>query len=205
GIKSVSFPEASERATRARLVARFPGASKAEPPPHVRRAMEGIVELIEGGRPPLEEVELDMAEVPPFHRRVYEAARAIPPGQTTSYGELAARIGAPGAARAVGQAPANNPFALVGPCHRTLAASGRLGGFSANGGVVTKLRLLTQERASTQAGRPDFDPQAAVAHLRRVPAMKALIEAAGPFRLRLRPRDNLFDALAHSIVGQQLS
>ena len=73
--------------------------------------------------------------VPEFHRRVYEATRAIPPGSTLSYGEVAAQIGAPGAARAVGQALGRNPFAIVVPCHRVLAAGGKAGGFSANGGL----------------------------------------------------------------------
>ena len=90
--------------------------------------------------------------MPPFHRRVYEVARTIPPGATLSYGEIATRLGAPGSARAVGQALGRNPFAIVVPCHRVLAAGGKLGGFSANGGVTTKLRLLSIEGA--QAGRP---------------------------------------------------
>jgi methylated-DNA-[protein]-cysteine S-methyltransferase len=85
--------------------------------------------------------------VPPFHRRVYALARTIPPGATLSYGEVAARIGAPGAARAVGQALGRNPFTIVVPCHRVLAAGGKMGGFSANGGIATKRRLLAIEGA----------------------------------------------------------
>jgi methylated-DNA-[protein]-cysteine S-methyltransferase len=85
---------------------------------------------------------LDMDGLPPFHRRVYEAARAIPFGAATTYGALAKRAGAAGAARAVGQALARNPFAIIVPCHRVLAAGGKTGGFSANGGTSTKLRLL---------------------------------------------------------------
>ena len=88
-----------------------------------------------------------MAGVPDFHRRVYEAARRIGPGHTRTYGELAAELGEPGAARAVGQALGANPFAVIVPCHRVLAAGGRGGGFSAPGGVDTKLRLLEIERA----------------------------------------------------------
>ncbi len=75
-------------------------------------------------------------------------ARTIPPGTTLTYGEIAARLGNPGHARAVGQALGSNPFAPVVPCHRVLAAGGRSGGFSANGGVATKLRMLQIERAS---------------------------------------------------------
>src|SRR5262249_61450420 len=92
-------------------------------------------------------VRLDRTGVPAFRRRVYEAARTIPPGQTLSYGEVAACAGSPGAARAVGQALGKNPFAIVVPCHRVLAAGGRVGGFSAQGGIATKLRLLALQSA----------------------------------------------------------
>lgn len=194
-----------ERAAMVRLRARFPDKRGIEPPPFVREAMSGIVDHLERGDRDLREIRLDWEGVPPFHRRVYEAARSIPVGATTSYGELATRIGAPGAARAVGQALAKNPYLLVIPCHRILASSGRLGGFSAIGGVATKAHLLSLERAALEAGRLAFDPDEAVRHLRRDPAMAALIDAAGPFRPRLRSANNVFDALAHSIVHQQLS
>ncbi len=85
--------------------------------------------------------------MPPFHRRVYEVTRQISPGKTLSYGQIATRLGAPGAARAVGQALGKNPFAIVVPCHRVIAASGKLCGFSASGGVATKLRMLSIEGA----------------------------------------------------------
>src|SRR4029079_17529842 len=78
-------------------------------------------------------------------RRVYEAARAIPPGSTLAYGEIAARIGAPGSARHVAQALGRTPLPIVLPCHRVLAAGGKAGGFSADGGVATKLRMLALE------------------------------------------------------------
>ena len=86
-----------------------------------------------------------MEGVAGFHRRVYDAARAIPPGKTLAYGEIAERIGAPGAARAVGQALGRNPFPIVVPCHRVLAAGGKIGGFSAHGGTATKRRMLAIE------------------------------------------------------------
>jgi methylated-DNA-[protein]-cysteine S-methyltransferase len=82
---------------------------------------------------------------PEFHRRVYSVARSIQPGSTLTYGEVATRIGEPGTARAVGQALGRNPFAPVVPCHRVLAADGRMHGFSANGGIAMKLRLLEIE------------------------------------------------------------
>jgi methylated-DNA-[protein]-cysteine S-methyltransferase len=88
-----------------------------------------------------------MSGIPPFHRQVYEEARRILPGRTRTYGELAHTLGKPGAARAVGQALGANPFALIVPCHRVLAAGGRLNGFSAHGGIHTKQRLLEIEGA----------------------------------------------------------
>ncbi len=147
GVVRVQLPEASEVETRARLLRRFPDAREAPPPPDVQRALNGIVALLRGEASDLSTIALDMERVPPFHRRVYEVARSIPPGATLSYGDIAARLGAPGSARAVGQALGRNPFALIVPCHRVLAAGGKLGGFSANGGVTTKLHLLSIEGA----------------------------------------------------------
>src|SRR5882724_12719325 len=159
GIVGVQLPEGRDPKTRARLLQRFPDVRAAPPPPDVRRALAGIVALLRGEARDLSDVALDMERVPPFHRRVYDAARSIPPGATLSYGEIAARIGAPGAARAVGQALGRNPFAIVVPCHRVLAAGGKVGGFSANGGITTKLRLLAIEgrHANDQPGLFDGD------------------------------------------------
>ena len=140
---------------------RLPGLcfrdAREAPPPAVQQAIDGIIALLRGEPSDLSGVVLDMERVPPFHRRVYEAARGIPPGATLTYGEIAARIGAPGEAREVGQALARNPFALVVPCHRVVAAGGKPGGFSAAGGVATKLRLLTLEGARTAAQPGLFD------------------------------------------------
>jgi methylated-DNA-[protein]-cysteine S-methyltransferase len=145
---------------------------------------------------------------------VYEAARSIPPGSTSTYGEVAAQIGAPGASRAVGQALGRNPYAVVVPCHRVLAAGGRVGGFTANGGLTTKLRLLSAEREQVHDASPHFegdgsltfDPVAAVEHLHAAdPRMARLVEAVGPLGLRLRRTSSVFEALAEAIVYQQLT
>jgi methylated-DNA-[protein]-cysteine S-methyltransferase len=132
---------------------RWPGsrraAGSATPPPQVERAIEGIQALLRGEAADLTAVPLDLGNAQPFDRRVYEAARSIPPGSTRTYGELAAEVGEPGEARAVGAAMARNPVPLVVPCHRVVAADGRLGGFSAPGGVATKRRLLEIEGAHT--------------------------------------------------------
>jgi methylated-DNA-[protein]-cysteine S-methyltransferase len=95
--------------------------------------------------------------VPAFNRKVYEVALAIPHGETLTYGEVAQRIGEPGAARAVGVALGQNPWPIIVPCHRVLAAGGKAGGFSADGGVETKLRILTIEKARTSAAPSLFD------------------------------------------------
>jgi methylated-DNA-[protein]-cysteine S-methyltransferase len=145
GIACVQLPEADEPTTRARALHRFPRAREAAPPSEVFRAQDAIAGLLRGAPGDLSSIRLDMDLVAPFHRRVYEAARSIPRGTTITYGALAARAGAAGSARAVGQALARNPFAIVVPCHRVVAAGGRVGGFSANGGATTKLRLLAIE------------------------------------------------------------
>jgi methylated-DNA-[protein]-cysteine S-methyltransferase len=156
GIAGVQLPEGSPHETRARLRRRFPEAREAPPPAPVRRAMDGVIALLRGEPSELDAVTLDLDGVPPFHRRVYEVARTIPPGTTLSYGEIAARMGEPGAARDVGQALGQNPFAIIVPCHRVLAANGKVGGFSARGGVRTKLRLISSERAGGHGALPLF-------------------------------------------------
>ena len=156
GVVGVQLPEGSEQDTRSRLRRRFAEARVAPPPVPVLRAIDGVVALLRGEPSELDAVTLDMEGVPPFHRRVYEVARAIPPGTTLSYGEVAARMGEPGAARDVGQALGQNPFAIIVPCHRVLAANGKVGGFSARGGVRTKLRLISSERAGGHGALPLF-------------------------------------------------
>lgn len=213
-VAGFQLPEGGGRATRARLRMRFPAFGEAAPPPFVRRAIEAVAALLGGERRDLSAVPLDFDGVPPFHRRVYESTRSIPPGTTSTYGEIAARIGAPGSARAVGQALGRNPFAILVPCHRVLAAGGRPGGFTADGGIDTKLRLLAIEGAATAAQRGlfdgdgplGFDPHAAVEHLRAADARLArVIERVGPLRLEINQTPSVFAALVEAIVYQQLT
>ena len=163
GLTGVQLPEEHATATRARMEQRFPQASACAPPQHVQYAIDRIHALLEG-RPTepadLSDLPLDMSGVPPFHQRVYALARQMAPGETTTYGAMARRLGEPGAARAVGQALGHNPFAPVVPCHRILASDGRSGGFSASGGARTKLRLLEIERAQFGDGPGLFDEPA---------------------------------------------
>ena len=125
-------------------------AREEQPPPIVQRAIDSIVALLSGGENDLRDIPLDTRGVPDFHRRVYEIARAIPVGDTRTYGSIATKLGDPTAARAVGQALGRNPFPIVIPCHRVLAAHGKLGGFSGGSGSVTKLRMLAIEGAQVR-------------------------------------------------------
>jgi methylated-DNA-[protein]-cysteine S-methyltransferase len=163
GLTGVQLPEQHAAATRARMQRRFPQLLECTPSPAVQQVVERIVALLQGrpGEPAdLSDIPLDMSGVPPFHQRVYALARQMAPGETMTYGEMARRLGEPGAARAVGQALGHNPFAPVVPCHRILAADGRSGGFSATGGARTKLRLLEIEGARFGGVPGLFDPPA---------------------------------------------
>ncbi|MBW2701860.1 MAG: MGMT family protein [Deltaproteobacteria bacterium] len=114
-------------------------------PPWVQSAVEAVVQHLAGGSCRYGRVKLDTEGLSEFSLRVYSALRKVKRGQTVSYGELARRIGRPGAARAVGRAVGANPWPLLVPCHRVLRANGGLGGFSAPGGLSTKRKLLAIE------------------------------------------------------------
>jgi methylated-DNA-[protein]-cysteine S-methyltransferase len=157
GVAGAQLPQASPSRLRAGFTARFPNAREAEPSDAVALAIERICALLRGEDVDLSAFELDMSSVPEFPRRVYELTRAIPRGATLTYGEIAARTGDPGSARAVGRALGQNPFPPLVPCHRVLAADGRMHGFSASGGVAMKLRLLTIEGWSRHDGPTLFD------------------------------------------------
>lgn len=147
GVAGVQLPEKTARATRARIARRFPVAREAAPPPDIARAIADIVALLAGEPKDLGSIAVDLDGVPEFACRVYAAARAIPPGRTLSYGEIAEQLGDRTLARDVAEALSRNPVPLIVPCHRVLAAGGKMGGFSAPGGVRTKLKLLSIEGA----------------------------------------------------------
>jgi len=168
GLVGVQLPESSPGAAWARLRRRFPETAEIVPPAEVEAVIGRIQDLLAGGRDDLADVVLDLEGQPAFNLRVYEIARAIAPGETSTYGEVAKAMGEPGAARAVGKALGENPWPIVVPCHRVLAASqgkkgAGMGGFSAPGGAETKARLLTLEKARTDTVPTLFDLEFSVA------------------------------------------
>jgi len=160
GLAGVQLPEGGERATLQRLKRRFPDLAAAVPPEWVGRAIAAIRSLLEGKDVDLGDIRLDESSLGSFEAAVLHAARAIPRGRTLTYGELAAQIGDPQAAQAVGRALGRNPWPIVVPCHRITAAAGRTGGFSAHGGAATKLRLLEIEGALAAETLPLFAAEA---------------------------------------------
>jgi methylated-DNA-[protein]-cysteine S-methyltransferase len=157
GINAVQLPMPTEEKTRMRILQRYGDIAEAPPPAHVQAAIARIVELLDGKPVDLTDIVLDLDGVPEFNRGVYDIARTIPPGKTMTYGDIAKRLGGVELSRDVGQALGHNPCAIVVPCHRVLAAGGKPGGFSANGGVATKLKMLAIEGAAVNHTPNLFD------------------------------------------------
>ena len=151
GVARFQLPGASPAAVERMLRQRLPGAEAAAPPPAIGAVIEQAVRYFAGAREDFSAVTLDLAGQEPFFAAIYAALRQVPWGETTTYGALAGQLGTgPEAAREVGQAMARNPVPLIIPCHRVLAAGGKVGGFSAPGGAAAKLRMLALE--GVQAG-----------------------------------------------------
>jgi len=223
GVTTLQLPEHSSAATRERLLEKAPDSgqrlTKDAPPGWVTDAIARVRAHLSGKPQDLSRVPIDLGNVTPFAAKVYRALRAVPAGRTTSYGDLALMAGSPGASRAVGRAMAMNPFPLLVPCQRVVAAAGKPGGFSAYGGLVTKERILALEGASLASGndaqaplfgavpkpRLAYDAKKAVRHLREADAKLARhIEKTGDFRLQLKESEGTFASLAEAIVYQQL-
>jgi methylated-DNA-[protein]-cysteine S-methyltransferase len=146
GIAALRLPSSTaadaERAIRRRLPEVTPG----EPPTEIAAAIDSIRRYVTGEPTDFARLPLDVGEQDPLFDRIYAEVRALRWGQSTTYGAVAKAIGAgPEAARDVGQAMASNPIPLIIPCHRVLAAGGRIGGFSAPGGSLAKARMLELE------------------------------------------------------------
>jgi methylated-DNA-[protein]-cysteine S-methyltransferase len=154
GLVGCYLPEADPENARRSFLRRLPDAIEAPPTEAVSHAIGEIRELLAGKPVDLLDIPIDIARVPDFNARVYEIARAIPPGETLTYGEIAVKLGDKLLARDVGAALGKNPWPIVVPCHRVTAAGGKLGGFSARGGVNTKVKLLAIEGAKVLEPAP---------------------------------------------------
>jgi methylated-DNA-[protein]-cysteine S-methyltransferase len=146
GITRFALPASSAAAAERQIARRAAGGESATPPAEVAAVIAAVRRYFEGAAVDFGGVRVAVDAPDPFMARVYAAVRALPWGATTTYGALARELGAgPEAARDVGQAMAKNPVPLIIPCHRVLAAGGKLGGFSAPGGSQTKRRMLEME------------------------------------------------------------
>jgi methylated-DNA-[protein]-cysteine S-methyltransferase len=155
GLIGAHLPERDPGIVRESFKRRFSGVLESEPSPAITAIAADIQALLRGEKPDLLDAELDIRRVPEFYAKVYAIARAIPPGETLTYGEIAVQLGDRLLAQQVGVALGKNPWPIVVPCHRVTAAGGKLGGFSARGGAMTKLKLLDIEGAKA-AGQKDL-------------------------------------------------
>ncbi|MBS1849107.1 MAG: methylated-DNA--[protein]-cysteine S-methyltransferase [Actinobacteria bacterium] len=210
GIRTIELPQASPGALRATLAADAPGPilTPDDAPGWVRAATGRIDALTRGADDTLADLVLDETGVSDFARTIYRTLRTVPPGDTITYGDLAHRAGYHGAnmPRAIGQVMGRNPWGIVVPCHRVLAANGRIGGYSAHGGNVTKLRLLRAEARGDAAAAMPYDLDAARRHLRTVdPILAAVMDRVERATPRMRVASSTVAGLAEAIVGQQVS
>ena len=158
GVTAVHLPDPTPEAARRGFQKRFPDIVEGEPPAALGPVVADIQALLRGEKVDFAAAPLDLSRTPEFHARVYEIARAIPPGETLTYGEVAVKLGDKLLAQQVGQALGKNPWPIIVPCHRVTAAGGKLGGFSARGGAETKLKLLAIEGAAVVARQPPVQP-----------------------------------------------
>lgn len=155
GVSRFQLPDRSAEATERRLLRRLSGAKPGTPPPQVADTVAAVRRYFAGEKVEFSDVQLDLDGEDEFFRHVYAAARRVGWGHTTTYGALAKELGGGWeAARDIGQAMAKNPVALIIPCHRVLAAGGKVGGFSAPGGSASKIKMLELEGVHLDTPRP---------------------------------------------------
>jgi O-6-methylguanine DNA methyltransferase len=214
GLRSITFPASTKAMAEAEMKKRKLSVKRSTQTPKYIQALVKNLGLIAQGLPPvmIKPTPLDFTGVPPFHEKIYREALKVPAGTTLSYSELAKRAGSPNAARAVGQAMARNPIPLLVPCHRVLAARGKIGGFTAPGGLESKAKLLGLEGASINSGRQtaetvmkNFDAGKTVRELaKRDPKLAKLMKKIGPFTFSVAEKKSAFHRLVRSIIFQQL-
>jgi O-6-methylguanine DNA methyltransferase len=154
----LQLPAVTVERTESRIARASGARGPSAPPAVIAEIIERLRKHLEGEAQDLRDIFVDLTGADDFARRVYEAAREIPPGQTRTYGEIAKALGQPREAQAVGQALGKNPIALIIPCHRVVAAGGKPGGFSAHGGRATKASLLAVEGAPTAPIQLELGP-----------------------------------------------
>ena len=140
GVVAVEIPDLSRVDSGKRM-----DAPKGEASPLTIRAADRLQEYFAGGRPDFHDIPVDLGQLPLFRQNVLQIIRHLSYGEISSYGRVAQECGSPGAARSVGGALAANPVPIIIPCHRVIAADGRLTGFSAPGGEASKRALLLME------------------------------------------------------------
>jgi methylated-DNA-[protein]-cysteine S-methyltransferase len=156
GITRLQLPTTSHDATERILLRRLPEAARAAPPPEVMEAVAAVKCDFAGEKVDFSDFKLDLGTQNELYLQIYGAARRVSWGHTTTYGTLAKELGGgPEAAREVGQAMARNPVPLIIPCHRVVAAGGKLGGFSAPGGSAAKRRMLELEGVQVEPVKAD--------------------------------------------------
>jgi methylated-DNA-[protein]-cysteine S-methyltransferase len=162
GITNLCLPAKTAAAAERALLKRAPAAVRATPPAPVAAVIDAVKRYFGGEKTDFSGVVVDLGELDPFFLRIYDAVRRLGWGQTTTYGSVAKELGVgPEAARDVGKAMATNPVPLIIPCHRVLAAGGKIGGFSAPGGANSKRRMLEIEGVVVQTSEDPRLDQAA--------------------------------------------
>ena len=157
GLLAVELPGRDGPATRTRLLRRHPEAEESGPSDAIADTRDAIIALLGGEYRDLSEIPLDMRDLPALNRHVYEIARMIAPGATLTYGAIATKMGDRTLAQAVGQALGKNPWPIIVPCHRVLAAGGKIGGFTAPTGIALKRKLLAIESVHARGAPSLFD------------------------------------------------
>jgi methylated-DNA-[protein]-cysteine S-methyltransferase len=153
GILRLQLPDDDGAKTQARLTRNLE-AEEAHPPEWLEPSVIMLQRYFSGVETDLRAIPLDLSGVKDFFRTIYLELLTVRWGVTLTYGQLAERVGSPGAAQAVGQAMGKNPVPIIVPCHRVLASGAKLGGFSAPGGTKSKLWLLDMEGVRLSASNP---------------------------------------------------
>lgn len=209
GISATQLPERTPAATAARIrrQTNTQAVDSRALPGFVDEAIDRIQAVVGGATDDdLATLRIDCEGLSAFTTDVLQVVRSIQPGATMTYGDIARRVGRPDGARAVGAAMGSNRLPIIVPCHRVVAASGRIGGFSAAAGPELKIRMLHTEKKAAHHSDPPFDTHEAANYLAgQDPALAEIIKRVGPPGLRPRTATTLYADLIEAVLHQQLS